>query len=68
MPGFKLSKFATKAGTVQGYEPIPISAALTAQQTALVGGATGHYPSMIDLTAREIKVILGPEAPSLKYE
>jgi hypothetical protein len=60
MPGFKLSKIATKTGVVQAYEPILISVALTPQQTALVGGATGHYPSKIELTARELRVVLGP--------
>jgi hypothetical protein len=60
MPGFKLSKITTNTGTVQAYEPVLLAITLTPQQTARVGGATGHYPSTIELTARELKVVPTP--------
>jgi cell division protein FtsI/penicillin-binding protein 2 len=60
MPGFKLSRVATKTGTAQAYEPVVLTVALTPQQAELVGAATGHYASTIELTASELKVVLAP--------
>ena len=68
MPGFKLSSITTKTGTVQAYEPILLSIALTQAQREMIGGATGCYAEALEMTARELKFVLAPSPENEKLE
>jgi hypothetical protein len=68
MPGFKLSKITTKGGDIQAYEPILLSIALTQAQREMIGGATGCYAEALEMTARELKFVLGPSPGDEKLE
>jgi hypothetical protein len=60
MAGFKQVQVMTAKGQVLAFEPVVLTFALAQGQREIVNGATGHYPSHIELTASELREIVSP--------
>ena len=61
MAGFKQVQVMTAKGEILAFEPVVLTFPLALGQREIVNGATGHYPSHIELTASELRAIIEPK-------
>jgi len=68
MAGLKSTVVRRATGTAVQFRPIVLSFDLTPHQRMLIFNATGHYPTKLELSANDLKVILAQESVTLAID